>query len=65
MTDYPQVVLFGSIYGGWRESPIIPVLEELGVSYYHPFQEGGWTRESGDREAEVMARCETIVNVCC
>ena len=31
----------GSISGGWREQHIIPVLEELGVSYYNPVQENG------------------------
>ncbi len=57
----PQVVLFGSIYGGWREEYVIPVLDELGVTYYNPVQEHGWTHQSGDVEAELMAACETVV----
>jgi hypothetical protein len=61
--DYPQVVLFGSIYGDWRENAIIPVLEELGVTYYNPVSETGWNKDLGDREAEVMAHCETIIMV--
>ena len=63
MADYPQVVLFGSIPGGWREQYIIPVLDELGVSYYNPVQQHGWTPESGAREAEVMAHAEVVVIV--
>lgn len=63
MNDYPQVILFGAIGGGWREQWIIPVLDELGVTYYNPIQEDGWTPEAGDREADVMAHCETIVMV--
>jgi hypothetical protein len=61
--DYPQVVLFGSIYGDWRENVIIPVLEELGVTYYNPVSETGWNKNLGDREADVMAHCETIIMV--
>ena len=62
--DYPQVALFGSVQGGWREKYIIPVLEELQVSYFNPVAlTGDWTRARGDREAEVMAHCETIVMV--
>lgn len=61
MTDIPQVVLFGSIAGGWREQHVIPVLEKLGVTYYNPVQPLGWTHQSGDFEAELMAACETIV----
>jgi hypothetical protein len=61
MMHIPQVVLFGSIAGGWREQHIIPVLEELGVTYYNPVQPMGWTHQSGDIEAELMAKCETIV----
>lgn len=49
MDNPPQVILFGSISGGWREQHIIPV------------QENGWTHQSGDIEAEVLAACETIV----
>lgn len=63
MPNPPQVCLFGSIGGGWREAHVIPVLEELGVSYYHPFQEHGWTPQSGDIEAEVMKTCEVMVMV--
>ncbi len=63
MTDYPQVVLFGSIAGAWREDYIIPVLEELGVSYYNPVLASGWTVNDGPREVEYMANCETIVMV--
>ena len=63
MADYAQVVLFGSIGGGWRESHIIPVLEELGVTYYDPVLSGVWNKSDGDREADAMAHCETIVMV--
>ncbi|MBZ0304096.1 MAG: hypothetical protein K8J31_30450, partial [Anaerolineae bacterium] len=64
MGGYPQVVLFGSMQGGWREASVIPVLEELGVSYYHPASPTGeWYQELGDREADYMAHCETIVMV--
>lgn len=60
--EYPQVVLFGSINPDWREKYIIPVLEELNISYYHPASPTGWWfKESGDKEAIVMAHCETIV----
>ncbi len=60
--DYPQVVLFGSIWGGWRETHIIPVLEALGVSYFNPIPPSGeWDKTRGELEAEVMAHCETIV----
>lgn len=61
---HPQVALFGSITGGWRESFIIPVLQELGVTYFNPVIAGrGWTPEDGIREAEVMAHAETVVMV--
>lgn len=63
MAEYPRVVLFGSISGGWREKYVIPVLEELGVTYYNPVAPTGWTTVYGDREAELMAHCETIVMV--
>lgn len=63
MQKPPQVCLFGSIYGGWRESHVIPVLDELGVSYYHPFQEHGWTPQAGEVEAEVMKSCEVMIMV--
>jgi hypothetical protein len=63
MADYPQVVLFGSIGGDWREQFIIPLLEQLGVTYFNPVRAEGWAKQWGDREAEVMAHCETIVMV--
>lgn len=63
MSDYPQVVLFGSIHGDWREKYVIPLLDSLAVSYYNPVSDTAWTTENGDREAEVMAHCETIVMV--
>jgi hypothetical protein len=63
-TQYPQVVLFGSIPGDWREQHVIPALEAMGVTYYNPISPGGWwTPEMGDRETVVMAHCETIVMV--
>ena len=63
MSAIPQVVLFGSIFGNWREQHIIPVLTELDVTYYNPVQPLGWTHQAGDIEAECMARCETVVMV--
>ncbi len=63
MKVIPQVVLFGSIYGEWRERYVIPTLIELGVTYYNPVHPGGWTHEAGDIEAEYMAGCETVVMV--
>jgi hypothetical protein len=63
MAQYPQVVLFGSIMGNWREDHIIPVLDELGVTYFNPAGANGWTTDMGDNEAEMMAHCETIVMV--
>ncbi len=60
----PQVGLFGSIYGDWREKHVIPVLDELKVSYFHPgTPDQVWTEEMGQREAEVMQQAETIVMV--
>ena len=60
----PQVVLFGSMKGGWREEHVIPVLDALGVSYYNPNEPGiHWNPEKGQTEAEMMAACETIVMV--
>jgi DNA-binding beta-propeller fold protein YncE len=50
----PQVVLFGSIYGDWRERHVIPVLTELNVTYYNPLQPQGWTHQVGDIEAEYV-----------
>jgi hypothetical protein len=63
MKANPQVVLFGSIGGEWRERYVIPVLTALNVTYYNPVQPLGWTQQSGDVEAEYMARCETVVMV--
>src|ERR1700682_3800918 len=63
MSATPQVVLFGSIAGEWRERQIIPVLNELGVTYYNPAKPDGWTHQAGDVEAQYMARCETVVMV--
>ena len=61
---YPQVALFGSIAGNWREEHVIPLLDQLGVSYYHPgTPEQTWTQVMGLREADVMAYAETIVMV--
>jgi hypothetical protein len=60
---YPQVALFGSMGGGWREQHVIPVLERLGVTYFNPAVPSGWTPEDGDQEAAIMAHCETIVMV--
>ncbi|MGJ3238775.1 MAG: hypothetical protein ACFE0Q_08730 [Anaerolineae bacterium] len=62
--QYPQVALFGSIKGNWREEHVIPVLKQLGVSYYHPGTvDEQWTQVMGLREADVMANAETIVMV--
>ena len=63
MTAYPQVVLFGSTSGNWREDHIIPVLDELGVTYFNPVSANNWVTDMGDNEAEMMAHCETIVIV--
>ncbi len=63
MTAYPQVVLFGSTMGNWREDHIIPVLDELGVTYFDPTGANNWVTDMGDNEAEMMAHCETIVMV--
>lgn len=63
MVAYPQVILFGSIAGEWREKRIIPVLKELGVTYFNPNTGGIWTIENGDQEADLLAHCETIVMV--
>lgn len=61
---YPQVALFGSIKGKWREDHVIPLLKRLGVSYYHPgTPDQQWTQVMGLREADVMANAETIVMV--
>jgi len=60
--EYPQVILFGSIYGEWRERHIIPVLDELGIRYYNPLSPtGAWYKELGNREAEVLQHAETII----
>ena len=63
MTDYPQVILFGSIGGDWRERYVIPLLKELGVTYFNPVRAEGWDKQWGEHEVEVMAHCETIVMV--
>jgi hypothetical protein len=63
LSTIPQVVLFGSIHGEWRERHVIPVLTELGVTYYNPVQPLGWSQKAGDIEAEYMAGCETVVMV--
>jgi hypothetical protein len=63
MTTYPQVVLYGSTSGNWREEHIIPVLDELGVTYFDPTGANSWVTDMGDHEAEMMAHCETIVMV--
>ena len=60
-SQYPQVILFGSIGGDWREKHIIPVLDELGVSYFDPRTSPTWTEDMGRREAEVMEHCEVNV----
>lgn len=62
MGDVPQVVLFGSMQGEWREKQVIPVLNELGVTFYNPNEPGiNWNPDKGREEAEMMAQCETIV----
>lgn len=64
MPPAPQVVLFGSMQGDWREQTVIPVLEALGVRYYNPHEPGiNWNPDKGSVEAEMMAACETIVIV--
>lgn len=60
--EYPQVILFGSIYGDWRERSVIPVLDEIGVTYYNPLSPTGkWDKDLGEREAEVLQHAETII----
>lgn len=63
MADYPQVALFGSMTGGWRQKYVMPVLDELGVTYFDPGGIPEWTPEAGAYEAEIMANVETIVMV--
>lgn len=64
MPKYPQVGLFGSIAGDWREAHVIPLLKRLGVSYFHPGGgEGNWTQVMGLREADVLEHAETIIMV--
>ena len=63
MATHPQVVLFGSMSGGWRERDIIPVLDRMGVTYFNPAVGGDWTPEMGKREGEAMANAETILMV--
>jgi hypothetical protein len=61
--SYPQVVLFGAISGNWRKEHVIPVLDEMGVTYYDPTLEGGWNEKMGAIEVSMMANCETIIMV--
>jgi hypothetical protein len=63
MATHPQVALFGSMSGGWRERSVIPVLERLGVTYFNPNVGGEWTLEMGKREGEAMSNAETILMV--
>jgi len=61
---YPQVGLFGSIAGDWREEHVIPLLKRLNVSYFHPgLQDEKWTQVMGLREADVLENAETIIMV--
>jgi hypothetical protein len=53
MCAIPQGVLFGSIYGQWRERYIISILTELGVTYYNPVQAHGWVHYAA---SEIMQR---------
>lgn len=62
--QYPQVALFGSIQGNWREDHIIPILKQLNVTYFHPGTvDTQWTQVMGLREADVMVNAEVIVMV--
>jgi hypothetical protein len=64
MKEYPQVALFGSTGGNWREDYVIPLLKKLNVSYYHPAElDSTWTQVHGTREADIMLYAETIVMV--
>jgi hypothetical protein len=64
MLKYPQVGLFGSIAGDWREEHVIPLLKRLSVSYFHPgLQDEKWTQVMGLREADVLENAETIIMV--
>lgn len=64
MKQYPQVALFGSTGGDWREDHVIPLLKKLNVTYYHPAElNSTWTQVHGTREADVMLYAETIVMV--
>ncbi|MCB9452269.1 MAG: hypothetical protein H6672_12580 [Anaerolineaceae bacterium] len=61
---YAQVALFGSMGGEWREKVVIPVLKELGVSYFHPGGAGTtWTEAMGVQEVEALSQAETVVMV--
>ncbi|MEM9953553.1 MAG: hypothetical protein AAF846_18235 [Chloroflexota bacterium] len=63
-SSIPQVGLFGSIRGNWREDHVIPVLKQLNVTYFHPgVVDAQWTQVMGLREADVLAQAETIVMV--
>lgn len=59
-----QVALFGSISKDkdWRKQLIIPLLEELNVSYFNPVVDK-WTPDLAKKEAAIMAQAETIVMV--
>ncbi|MEL6527164.1 MAG: hypothetical protein AAFQ07_15785, partial [Chloroflexota bacterium] len=62
--QYPQVALFGSMGGNWREDHVIPLLKQLGVSYFHPgIENKQWTQVMGYREADVMENAETVIMV--
>ncbi|MEL6403018.1 MAG: hypothetical protein AAFN11_11230 [Chloroflexota bacterium] len=62
--QYPQVALFGSMGGNWREDHVIPLLKQLGVSYFHPgIENTQWTQVMGYREADVMENAETVIMV--
>lgn len=62
--NHAQVALFGSMAGEWREKIIIPVLDAMGVSYFHPgLGHDAWTESMGKREAEVISHAETLLMV--
>lgn len=61
---YAQVALFGSMGGNWRETYIIPVLEALGISYFHPgLSQTPWTEAMGVQEVDVLSKAEMVVMV--
>lgn len=69
-TENAQVFLMGTVGGGysdrnrdcWREYEIMPLLDELGVTYYNPVVEN-WTPNHARIEARVIEQAETIVYV--